>query len=188
MFKAKLRHQLLKKRAQNVANSLPLIEGICGYIQHHSIEQVAAYVPTETEPGGGIQLIDALASATATLYLPAVRPAHQMHWGIYESRGKLVEGRYGILEPKNPRFTSAILESCGLVLVPGLACTRSGIRLGRGGGFYDRALATISRERVRFGVALNPWEILDEIPFEQHDIVMDVIFTAEGTYQCSSNV
>lgn len=188
MVKAILRHQLLKKRTQQVADPLPLIEGICSHIRQHGITTVAAYTPTETEPGGGRMLLDALRKVTPTLYLPATTSQHQMVWGEYLGPESLTIGAFHIPEPRNAPHPSSILATCGLVLVPGLAGTPSGIRLGRGGGFYDRALSGIDRARTRLAVVLHPWEVLDEIPFEPHDIVMDLIFTAEGTISCQKDI
>ena len=63
--------------------------------------------------------------------------------------------------------------------MPALAVSRSGMRLGRGGGSYDRALA---RAESAFTVALlHDGELLDEVPAEPHDRPVDAVITpADG--------
>lgn len=188
MSKALLRHNLLSRRAAITADPQPLIAHICSYIAAHGIATAAAYVPTATEPGGGLALIDALTSATQTLYLPAIAAQRQLTWGTYTAPSDLRRGRFNIPEPREAPWANNVLASCELVLVPGLACTPGGVRLGRGGGFYDRALAGLDRRVCELAVVLHPWEVLDDIEFEPHDILMDRIFTAEGTVRCLRDV
>jgi 5-formyltetrahydrofolate cyclo-ligase len=63
-----------------------------------------------------------------------------------------------------------------LVLVPGLAFSRAGHRLGRGGGFYDRLLAGRARGAVKIGVCFS-LQLHDEVPTEKHDVVLDVVIS-----------
>jgi 5-formyltetrahydrofolate cyclo-ligase len=63
-----------------------------------------------------------------------------------------------------------------LVLVPGLAFSRDGHRLGRGGGFYDRLLAGRARDAVKVGVCFA-LQLHDSIPREAHDVVLDAVIS-----------
>ena len=67
-----------------------------------------------------------------------------------------------------------------VLLVPGLAFTAEGLRLGRGGGFYDRYCEDFRGPTI--GIC---WEkqIIDFIPREKHDAVMDIVLTDKSTYQ-----
>jgi 5-formyltetrahydrofolate cyclo-ligase len=62
------------------------------------------------------------------------------------------------------------------VLVPGLAFSRDGHRLGRGGGFYDRLLAGRAREATKIGVCFA-LQLQSEIPRAEHDIIVDAVIT-----------
>lgn len=64
-----------------------------------------------------------------------------------------------------------------LLLVPGLAFTLSGLRLGRGGGFYDRYLASPGLRAVKLGIAL-PAQIVPDLPVEDHDHLLDEVLVA----------
>ena len=66
-----------------------------------------------------------------------------------------------------------------LVIVPGLAFTATGARLGRGGGFYDRLLAKLSPRTVRFGVCFS-LQLVSELPLEPHDQLLDAVITEDG--------
>ena len=63
-----------------------------------------------------------------------------------------------------------------LILVPGLAFSHSGQRLGRGGGFYDRFLVGQGAKVFKLGVCFE-FQLLESIPVEPHDAVMDVVIT-----------
>ena len=67
----------------------------------------------------------------------------------------------------------------GIILVPGLAFTRKGIRLGRGGGYYDRYLAALPAATWKVGVCFAQ-QIVEQIPTELHDQGVDVVVTEDG--------
>ena len=85
----------------------------------------------------------------------------------------LCPGKYGIREPAG----GAGPERLDLVIVPGLAFTRDGHRLGRGGGFYDRFLTTIPDSTVKVGVCFA-FQVILEIPAESHDLKVDALVFA----------
>ena len=63
-----------------------------------------------------------------------------------------------------------------LVLVPGVAFSRAGHRLGRGGGFYDRLLVGRAKGAMKLGICFA-LQLLDSIPTEEHDAVLDAVIT-----------
>jgi len=86
-------------------------------------------------------------------------------------------GRHGLREPIGDPDDPADL-TC--ILVPGVAFDALGGRLGRGGGFYDRFLATIRDHRsspLLIGVAFDE-QIVPKVPMEEHDMPLDVIVTS----------
>lgn len=98
-----------------------------------------------------------------------------------ESRAELVEGGFGICEPHG---NAPLAEGrADLILVPGLAFDRSGVRLGRGGGYYDRLLAGF--HGVRVGVCFEE-VIFERIPAEAHDVTMDFLITPGGIISCGT--
>jgi 5-formyltetrahydrofolate cyclo-ligase len=65
-----------------------------------------------------------------------------------------------------------------LVLVPGVAFSRAGHRLGRGGGFYDRLLTGRAKNARKLGICFA-LQLLDSIPIEPHDAVLDAVISDE---------
>ena len=63
-------------------------------------------------------------------------------------------------------------------IIPGLAFTRGGKRLGYGGGWYDRFLASAQKGAVKIGVA-HPFQIVDDLPTKPHDIMLADIVEGE---------
>ena len=127
---------------------------------------VAAYVSIGTEPGTGL-LLHALADAGRRVVLPVLLPDGDLDWGTYRGDASLAPARMGLLEPVDRLGVDAI-ATADVVLVPGLAVSPTGLRIGRGGGSYDRALA-----RVPLGtftcVLLHDEEIGLDVPAEPHD-------------------
>ncbi|HEX4984148.1 MAG TPA: 5-formyltetrahydrofolate cyclo-ligase [Ilumatobacteraceae bacterium] len=66
-----------------------------------------------------------------------------------------------------------------VVVVPGVAFTPTGARLGQGGGWYDRFLAAVRPDCTSIGVGFDP-QVVDELPTEAHDIRLDTIVTESG--------
>lgn len=77
---------------------------------------------------------------------------------------------FGIQESSGTLFTD--YPSIGLAIIPGMAFTHDGKRLGRGKGYYDRLLPQLSCPLI--GIAF-PFQMLDDIPCEMHDICMDEV-------------
>lgn len=86
---------------------------------------------------------------------------------------RLVVGAFGIAEPA-PNAVPCEPEAIDLLVVPGVAFTASGARLGRGRGYYDRYIAGTGLRAFRVGVCYAH-QIVDALPVEPHDAAMDVV-------------
>jgi 5-formyltetrahydrofolate cyclo-ligase len=139
---------------------------------------VAAYVSTATEPGTGI-LLDALVDAGKRVVLPVLLPDNDLDWAVYEGERALLPARRGILEPAGPRLGVDAIATADVVLVPGLAVSRAGLRLGRGGGSYDRVLARVPAGTFTC-VLLYDDEVGREVPVAPHDRAVTAAATPAG--------
>ena len=90
------------------------------------------------------------------------------------SEEHLRRGPMGILEPAEGEIVEP--GRIGTWIIPGLAFTREGVRLGYGGGWYDRLLAASSAGTIKIGVA-HDFQLVDDIPSEPHDIRLDRVVT-----------
>ena len=100
---------------------------------------------------------------------------------IHDPEKDLVSGKYGIREPR-PELKAAdpdYVRKHIVFVTPAVACTCRGVRLGRGGGFYDRMLEMAGREAV--GVIYS-CQMADELPVEPHDRPLDFVVTESGVY------
>ncbi|BBX72266.1 5-formyltetrahydrofolate cyclo-ligase [Mycobacterium shinjukuense] len=175
--KAALRERLLAAR-RRIADDVRAAEArmLCEHLHPlvNSGATVCAYVPVGAEPGS-IGMLDVLLRRAGRVLLPVARTAADdtplpLRWGRYRPGG-LTTARWGLLEPPEPWLPESAVAEAGLVLVPALAVDRRGVRLGRGGGFYDRSLTRRDRQARLVAVVRDP-ELVDELPAEPHDIPM----------------
>jgi 5-formyltetrahydrofolate cyclo-ligase len=128
---------------------------------------IAAYVSVGREPGTGV-LLDALREAGKRVLLPLLQPDNDLDWAAYDGPESLATARRGLLEPSSRPLGLDAVATADVVIVPGMAVGLDGLRMGRGGGSYDRALG-----RVPVGtftcVVLNDTEVLAEVPAAPHD-------------------
>ncbi len=138
---------------------------------------ICAYLPIGTEPGSPAML-DALRGAAHEVLLPVVPEVPgPLDWARYD--GSLESGPLGLLQPTGSRLGPGAITGAALVLVPALAADRSGQRLGRGGGFYDRTLH-LAAPGTPLVVLLNDDELVNELPAEPHDRPVTAALLAEA--------
>lgn len=183
--KARLRSELLAAR-RAVPEQLRRDEArqIAGHLADALADAtvVCAYVPMGTEPGSA-EMLDALARSPATVLLPVARTGPDdeplpLRWGRYVP-GDLVAGRFGTREPRPPWLPASALTTADVVLIPALAVDRRGVRLGRGGGFYDRSLPRCAPGARRVAVVRDA-EVLEEVPGDSHDVAVTHVLTPGG--------
>ena len=142
---------------------------------------VSAYLSLPTEPGTG-PLIAAARAAGHTIVVPRIADG-RLDWVPLTADAALATGPMGISEPVGDTMPEGALAGVNVVLLPGLAVDRAGIRLGQGGGYYDSALASVPLHadggplRV---VVLFDDEVVDQVPSEPHDCRVDVALTPSG--------
>ncbi|WP_441250638.1 5-formyltetrahydrofolate cyclo-ligase [Kitasatospora sp. McL0602] len=144
----------------------------------------AAYVSVGAEPGTR-PLLDALRARGVRVLLPVLLPDNDLDWAAYEGHERLAPAGRGLLEPVGERLGVAAVCEAALVLLPGLAVDRRGLRLGRGGGSYDRVLARLERAGVtpRLVTLLYAHEYLEEVPAEAHDLPVHAVVTPDGVHR-----
>lgn len=132
---------------------------------------VCAYLPVGSEPGSP-ELLDRLGELCDEVLLPVIADGDDqpLSWGRYVP-GTLVTARFGLREPSGPRLAPEAIRQVDLVLVPALAVDRTGVRLGRGGGFYDRSLPLCAPGTPLLAVVRDD-EVVGELPHEPHDVLM----------------
>ncbi|MFD9464321.1 5-formyltetrahydrofolate cyclo-ligase [Streptomyces sp. NPDC060027] len=146
---------------------------------------VAAYVSVGSEPGT-LALLDALHARGVRVLLPVLMADNDLDWGTYSGADSLERVRHGgkmaLLEPAGARSGPEAVQDADAVLLPGLAVDARGMRLGRGGGSYDRVLARLERSgsHPALVVLLYDTEVVERVPAEAHDRPVHAVVTPSG--------
>lgn len=144
---------------------------------------ICCYVGTEREIDTAPILLDAWKRGK-TVGVPRCVGKGVMEVCQISSMEDLEPGSYGILEPgRHCRILSP--EDLELIIVPCLACTKEGVRLGHGGGYYDRYLTRIRTDAAKI-VLCRERILCEEIPQESHDVPMDLVVMENSVIFCQN--
>jgi 5-formyltetrahydrofolate cyclo-ligase len=136
--------------------------------------RVAAYVPVGAEPGS-LRMLDLMSGGGTVVLLP-VLAGDDLDWSIYDGADRLVTGRYRLLEPVGQPLGAHAIAEVDAVLVPALAVDHRGNRLGRGAGYYDRALARVAPSTPVVAL-LHDGELVPELPSDPWDRPVTAVVT-----------
>ena len=162
--------------AANAAQAGFLSEVLAGYRG----VPLSGFMPIRTE----IDPRPAMAEAAAygPVGVPVIQGEGQaLKFALWTPETLMVEGAFGAKVPDDPVFMTP-----EIVIVPLLAFNRQGGRLGYGGGFYDRTLELLRRDRptLAIGFAFAGQE-RDDVPLEDTDQPLDMIVTDQGVIEVS---
>lgn len=123
------------------------------------------------------------------IYLPVISRAHgSRHMSFVEMSGTHRFNRLGIAEPQGASLPS--VRSLDIVFVPLVGFDARGVRLGMGGGYYDRAFAfrrirTVWHAPRLVGLAYA-FQQLPAIERARHDVLLDLVVTEQGVIRCTT--
>ena len=171
--KATLRRTVRTRLAQMSADERQeRSKAICDEVKKHLAVSgagvVALFSPLADEPQL-LPLIDSLAGRLSVV-LPRVE-GDIMNFYCYD-KSSMAIGAYGINEPQQGLLVKA--SEIDAIVVPGVAFTKDGARMGRGKGFYDKYLSQSDFSALKIGVCYRE-QLVPEIPTEPHDVSMDVV-------------
>jgi 5-formyltetrahydrofolate cyclo-ligase len=185
--KATLRSQLLHARSQRgiegrTAAGRALRDALLALPEVRAARTVAAYVPVGSEPGPRELAEDLAEGGARRVLLPVLLADNDLDWALYEGPPSLVPAGRGLREPIGRRVGPDAVGTADVIVVPGLAVDRRGLRLGRGGGSYDRALARAGASAVTV-VLLYDDEVLERVPAEPHDLPVGIAVTPAAVHR-----
>lgn len=138
----------------------------------HEARTVMAYasLPDEVDTHA---LIERLTDMGKRVVLPRVTDDRNMELRIYTSPADMTEGAYHIMEPTGALFTA--YDEIDAAIIPAMAFDHEGHRLGRGRGYYDRFLAESGLSTATLIGLCFPFQLIDSVPCEPHDIKVDCV-------------
>ena len=184
--KKEIRQKMLAKRRALSASeidekSLALRDQIVSLPAYQKAKRIMAYLSMKGEADLDPLIRQALVDGKE-IYIPVCLPEKQMEAGRLLSMDHFKKGPYGLRDlPDGYEVISP--EELDLVLVPGVACTKEGIRLGMGAGYYDRYLSYVPFEKRV--VTLWDFQVIADIPFEPFDQKMAQIVTEKSVISVS---
>ena len=165
-----VRHSLssddAQKKSQNICskiNELPWFT---------EAKTVALFVPIR----GEIDLQILFQNSDKQLLLPLVQNRTTLSFHRVKELSSLQKGSFNILEPQPTQHPIVPIEDIDLFLVPGLAFSKTGERVGYGGGYYDRILSQKKEGAHSLGVGFD-CQIVQPGFSEKHDISLDAVLT-----------
>ncbi|MDO5025085.1 MAG: 5-formyltetrahydrofolate cyclo-ligase [Trueperella sp.] len=143
-------------------------------------QTVACYVSWKFEPSS-LAVIAALQAQGKTLLLPKLGPKLTRSWGYYQGEEDLTQMAPGRPpEPSGAAYGNEILAEVDALVIPALAVSQRGERLGQGGGWYDRALKKAAPDAL-VGAMIYPEEFTDAyIPQNELDVRVPFVITPDG--------
>ena len=181
-MKQNLRVSLITRRRTRTATELRDADHA---IAHHaeswralsSAKRVACYLSLPAEPGTKA-LLDLLRDRGIEVIVPISHQDRTMDWALYD--GSTRSGALGIQVPTGTPLGSNALDTCQIAFIPALAVDHSGKRLGRGAGYYDRALVDFIG--ITCAIVFDD-ELVKSVPHEQHDRPVNVALTPGGVFR-----
>jgi 5-formyltetrahydrofolate cyclo-ligase len=129
-------------------------------------------LPAEIDP---LPAMRELRNRGVAIAYPRVERPGVLGTYLVDDEGALLPGKFGLSQPaeNSPALAPSLIDAA---IVPGVAFDRRGMRLGYGGGYYDRLLPRLRPDCLRIGLAFDE-QLLAEIPAEPHDARIDIIVT-----------
>ncbi|MFM6940231.1 MAG: 5-formyltetrahydrofolate cyclo-ligase [Rhodoluna sp.] len=175
--KRELRATLKQNRADREYDP-ELAGGLCVQLAElclaNGATRIACYLAFGDEPDTEL-FIDWAIENQLDVLLPISEPDGSLTWVKFE--GETKTGIFGFQEPAGDPIE---LVGADLVFIPALAIAKDGARLGKGKGYYDRALATLEDTAPVVAVIFDD-ELLTSVPIEDHDHPVDAAITPTRT-------
>ncbi|HLJ09672.1 MAG TPA: 5-formyltetrahydrofolate cyclo-ligase [Planctomycetaceae bacterium] len=179
-------HENRRKQENKDQLSRAICEKFVSLPEYAAAGTVMFYVDVRTE----VRTRDFLATALThgkNIIVPWCHESGELELFRLKEMDDLSIGMYKILEPRpemRSRPDRAVdVSELDLIMVPGVAFTRQGARMGHGKGYYDKLLEHARPDAPLVALAFE-CQIFPEIPTQEHDVFMDKIITEQAIYVC----
>ncbi|MBL7068647.1 MAG: 5-formyltetrahydrofolate cyclo-ligase [Candidatus Omnitrophica bacterium] len=171
-IKDKLKRQ---KKEEKFKKDEIIKEKLLSLSRFKEAKTVAFYVSVKGEVNTEALIDEALAMGKRVVVPIIVRDDLELR-EIKSRKAELAKGPYGIPQPAGKSVSPFPRDKVDVIIVPGIAFTRGGLRLGRGKGFYDKFLKTLPRRVKKIGLAYD-LQIIEHLPTIPNDFPVDMVIT-----------
>lgn len=189
--KKEIRQEMIRKRKSLSSKdlkgkSLEIFQQLRGLEPYKNAKKLMTYVPFQEEIHTTL-LIDDFLKKNLQVFIPVTKPKEKriIISQLLDLEKDLEVGHFGVLEPKAFAYRPKNPKIIDLIIVPGLAFTKSGYRIGYGGGYYDRFLPTLEQDPITIALALD-FQIVDSLPINDYDVPVDMIVTESRIIECKN--
>ena len=175
MNKSDIRKKILKTRKQYYSSNLKInFKDLLDILKKSKISKkiVGGYYPYNYEIDT-LEILKKLEKLKFEISLPKIKKNSQMNFFLWSTKDPLTINEYGIPEP----ISNKIIQPC-ILLVPMVAFDKNLNRIGYGGGFYDRYIKKIKKNKkiITIGLAYS-FQKVEKVKINKHDIKLDFIIT-----------
>ena len=164
-------------------NSQRIADRLCAQAMFHRARQILLYSPDENEVDTEGLWQAAWRRGIAVYYPRVTVDKREVEFVRRHDNEPLIPGVFDILVPPGEDLLTSAART-NLVLIPGVGFDRAGHRLGRGRGYYDRALSGVLAGALRVGLAYE-FQVVSHVPVDEHDERVDYIVTEERLIACA---
>jgi 5-formyltetrahydrofolate cyclo-ligase len=188
--KSELRAALRSQRlALPATERMHAAEAVAGHLQAHPSFTGTGYVAGYWAMAGEVPLhvLQMRLNPGLIWCLPCIQPDNSLRFAPWRPGDELASNRFGIPEPALGADSQLPAEAMAVILLPLLAFTRSGGRLGMGGGYYDRSLSFRQRQPappVLIGAGYA-FQELPSLPGDPWDVRLDAVVTERELVSCA---
>jgi len=173
--KSEIRKKILKIRRQNISKNLDIdFKKILRILKKNKVSHkiIGGYYPYNFEINP-INILEKFEKQKYQISLPRIKKKSQMDFFLWSTEDPLLINKYGIPEP-----TSNKIMYPNILLVPLVAFDKYNNRIGYGGGFYDRYIKKLRKNKkiITIGLAYS-FQKIKEVPTNNYDIKLDFIMT-----------
>ena len=182
--KQSLRKQLLIERGNLppefiLENSKKIAENLINLSIYQSSTNIMLYIATQDEVQTK-EIIESAQRDRKRIFIPLIirRDNVLLPSLVIDFEKELIPGVLGIYQPRKEFYRIYPPSVLDIIIIPGVAFTVQGHRLGRGGGYYDRFLSQLESKTLSIALSFE-MQILNKIPIDVQDMPVDYIITEE---------
>ncbi len=184
----KLAYQMRKQQQNRTMLSARIASRVTGLISYQTAKTVMCYIHcrSEVETGALIHRIQADGKRCVVPFCTTDLSNNRILglWRL-DNIDELVPGTWGIPEPPKTRWNETekqvLPEQLDFIIVPGVAFSSQGARLGNGAGYYDRLFEKLPSQTIRCGIGFEV-QLQPDLIMDAHDVYMHWVVTESSVY------